>query len=231
MKIDVLYNDKNLIAVRKPIGVPTQPDPSGDGDLMSAAKAHLADIGERGELWLVHRLDRVVGGVVIFAKNKKYAALLSAMVSERDMQKEYFAVVEGSASGGVMQDYLYKDAAKGKAFAVKTERRGVKFAELEYEPICEKNTERGACTLVEVKLHTGRFHQIRVQFASRGMPLIGDGKYGSRDKGSPTPALYAVRLEFRCGGKDFSVSALPPIDAYPWSLFALEIQAFLEENK
>ena len=72
MKVDVLYNDKNLIAVRKPIGVPTQPDPSGDGDLMSAAKAHLADIGERGELWLVHRLDRVVGGVVIFAKNKKY---------------------------------------------------------------------------------------------------------------------------------------------------------------
>lgn len=231
MEIEILYKDRNVIAVRKPIGIPVQPDPSGDKDLMSALSEELAARGENSQLWLVHRLDRVVGGVVVFALNKKYAAELSALVSERDMVKEYLAVTEGSAPGGIMKDYLYKDSAKGKAFVVSSERRGVKSAELEYEPICEIATERGIRTLVLVRLHTGRFHQIRVQFASRAMPLVGDGKYGSRDGGAHTPALYASRLQFPYKGKALEINAVPDTDAYPWSLFSSQLLKITENKK
>ena len=230
MNIEILYKDKNLIAVKKPIGVAVQPDPTGDLDLMTALSGELRERGERSDLWLVHRLDRVVGGVVVFAANKKYAAILSELASGHTMVKEYLAVAEGSAPGGIMKDYLYKDAAKGKAFVVSTERRGVKEAVLEYEPIAEVSTERGVRTLVKVRLHTGRFHQIRVQFASRGLSLVGDGKYGSRDSGARTPALFASRLEFPYANRALEIKALPDITEYPWSLFADRILEIGDEK-
>lgn len=223
--MQIIYKDKNAIAIIKPAGMPSQPDPSGSEDAMTALKRELAAYKEPQEVWLVHRLDRVVGGLTVFARNKKTAATLSAAVASRDMQKEYFAVVDGAVSeSGYMRDYIYKDSQTGKAFVTDGARRCAKEAVLEYAPLAEAETERGIKTLVRVKLHTGRFHQIRVQFASRALSLTGDGKYGSRDSRAKLPALFACRLAFSLdGGKSVTdVTALPDVTSYPWSLFDKE---------
>lgn len=231
MQMEILYKDKNIIAVKKAAGVPTQSDLSGDADLMSITSEYLSDGKENSSLWLIHRLDRVVGGVIVFARNKKYAALLSTLVSENKMTKEYLAIVEGEAEGGVLKDFLYKDSAKGKSFVVDRKRAGVKEAELEYTKISAKETERGVFTIVKIRLHTGRFHQIRAQFSSRGLPLVGDGKYGSRDAMAKMPTLFAARLAFCIDGKDFDVTVLPNTSEYPWSLFESEVLSAFEGEK
>ena len=220
--MDVVFKNKKIVIVKKPVGIPTQSDLTGDSDLMSLLSAELAAAGEPSALWLVHRLDRVVGGLVVFARTKKAAAQLSEMTGGMGMLKEYLAVVEGDADGGVMEDYIFKDSAKGKAFVVSGERRGAKRASLEYEAIAKRETERGVRSLVRIRLHTGRFHQIRVQFASRGMSLSGDGKYGSHDNRAKTPALFAARLCFSIDGDGVTATAIPPTDEYPWSLFDKE---------
>ena len=219
--IEIVNKNKNYITVNKPAGLPTQSDLSGDEDLMSMLRSDLLALGESSDLWLIHRLDRVVGGLVVFARNKKSAALLSEIVGGNGMLKEYLAVVEGECEGGILKDYIYKDARLGKAFAVKNERRGAKSASLEYEVIGKAVTERGIRSLLRIRLHTGRFHQIRVQFSHRGLPLVGDGKYGSHDNKAKTPALFSSRLSFDIlGGQDARI--LPDINEYPWSLFDKE---------
>lgn len=220
--LEIIYKSKNLAVIYKPAGIPTQSDTSGDADAMSMAKEALTRLGEPSDLWLVHRLDRVVGGLVVFARNKKTAASLSQLVGGHGMEKEYLAVVEGRATGGILQDYIYKDSGKGKAFVVDNARKGAKAAELEYSPIAEAETEHGIYTLVKIKLHTGRFHQIRVQFASRRMSLVGDGKYGSRDNKAKMPSLFAARLAFKTENEAQDVKRLPDINEYPWSLFDKE---------
>lgn len=220
--LDIMYKNKNLVVVYKPPGMPTQSDTSGDMDAMSMTRDELSRLGEPSELWLVHRLDRVVGGLIVFARNKRTAANLSELVGGNGMEKEYLAVVEGRAEGGILQDYIYKDSAKGKAFVVDKARKGAKMAELEYSSIAEADAERGIYTLVKIKLHTGRFHQIRVQFASRRMSLVGDGKYGSHDNKSKMPALFAARLAFKTENEEADVRRLPDINEYPWSLFDKE---------
>ena len=220
--MNVVLKNKSLIIVEKPVGIPTQSDQSGDADLMSMVSAELAARNEPSDLWLVHRLDRVVGGLVAFARNKACAAKLSEMVGGCGMDKEYLAIVEGDADGGVLEDYLFKDSGKGKAFVVSGSRRGAKRATLEYQIIKKTDTERGIRSLVRIKLHTGRFHQIRAQFSSRGMPLSGDGKYGSHDNKAKTPALFASKLSFKSDGRELTAAALPPIEKYPWSLFDKE---------
>ena len=221
--IEFLRKTKDYIVVLKPSGIPTQSDTSGDEDAMLLTSRMLSDMGEPSDLWLVHRLDRVVSGLVVFARNKATAAALSALVGGRGMEKEYLAVVEGRAEGGVMRDFLFKDSKKGKAFVVDTERRGAKPAELEYTPIAFAEGERGVHTLVRIKLHTGRFHQIRAQFSSRGHSLVGDGKYGSHDNRAKMPALFASRLAFVLKDKKTEVSALPDLDCYPWFIFEKEL--------
>ena len=217
--MEILYKDKNLIAINKPAGIPVQPDPTSDKDAMSLCAEILSSQGESDLLWLVHRLDRVVGGTVVFARNKRTAAALSELFSAQSTDKEYLAIVEGSAEGGVLEDFLYKDAAKGKAFVVDRKRAGVKEAKLEYTPISAADTERGVYTLVRVKLHTGRFHQIRAQLSSRGMPIVGDGKYGSHDNRAKMPALFSSRLGFTLNGKSYDIKKSPDKESYPWSLF------------
>ena len=216
----ILYKDKNLIAIDKEIGMPSQSDPTGDADVMTLLSDRLREMNEPSDLWLVHRLDRVVGGAIVFARNKKYAARLSELASGAGMGKEYLAVAEGIAEGGEMRDFLYKDAAKSKAFVVDRKRAGVKEAFLEYRPIECVEVQGSYRTLVRVKLHTGRFHQIRAQFSTRKMPLVGDGKYGSRDSGARTPALYSARLAFSVDGRKYEISAMPDRSKYPWSLFS-----------
>ena len=217
--MEILYKDKNIIAICKPSGVPSQADPTGADDAMILTSQMLRERGERECLWLVHRLDRVVGGVMVFARNKRYAALLSELFATRGASKEYLAAVEGRAEGGVMRDLLFKDSAKGKAFVVDSERKGVKRAELEYSPVSVAESDRCTHTLVKIELQTGRFHQIRAQFSHRGMPIVGDGKYGSHDNRAKSIALFSHRIRFKADEKDYDIIAYPDVTAYPWSEF------------
>lgn len=213
---------RDFVVVNKPVGMPSQSDPSGDKDAMTLTAELLRENGEKHNLFLIHRLDRVVGGLMVFARSKEAAAALSAAVAERDMTKEYFAVVPGHPEGGVMEDYIYKDATLGKAFVTDRKRNGVKEARLEYSVCKTVSTEKGEISLVRVKLGTGRFHQIRCQFAARKIPLIGDKKYGSRDFLAKTPSLFASHLSFEYKGEVVDTFALPDLAKYPWSLFTKE---------
>ncbi len=216
---EIIYKDKNAIVINKPVGMPSQSDPSGDLDAMTAASNLLKEAGEPSALWLVHRLDRGVGGLIAFARTKGAAAALSASVQDGTFKKQYYAVTEGEGTGGELRDFLFKDSAKSKAFVVDTERCGAKLAVLRYTALDTENTERGARTLIKADLITGRFHQIRVQFASRALPLVGDGKYGSRDKGARTPSLFSCSLSFPSINGGEPITAKPDLSIYPWSLF------------
>ena len=219
--LEILYKNKDIIVVNKDCGLPSQKDKSGDTDAMSLLSEKLTDVGEDGRLWLVHRLDRVVGGVLVFARNKSAAAKLSAIIKEEGgIGKEYIAVVDGEISAsGTLVNYLYKDSSTNKAFVVDRERNGVKRAELEYTALESVSTERGVKTLVKIRLKTGRFHQIRAQFSYRKNPVTCDKKYGSRDFGARFPALFSRRLSFDIGKEHIDVSALPDLSLYPWCLF------------
>ena len=220
--IEIISKSKDYVIIYKPKGVPSQSDPSGDLDAMTACSALLRESGENDGLYLIHRLDRVVGGLLVFARNKKSAAALSTLVAEQGLGKEYYAIVEGVCEGGVMKDFLYKDATLGKAFVVEKKRMGVKEAELEYSLLDSTTYNSRVISLVKVRLKTGRFHQIRAQFASRKMPLIGDKKYGSRDFNAKFPSLFATSLAFELNGNQISASRLPDLGEYPWSLFSAE---------
>lgn len=217
--VEILYKSKNAVVIYKPAGIPSQSDPSGDPDAMTLTATELRNLGENDALWLVHRLDRVVGGILIFARTKSYAAILSEYVKERLLTKEYYAVVDGAASGGVLEGYIYKDARAGKAFVVDRERQGVKHARLSYRPLATVKTPRGEKTLVYVSLDTGRFHQIRAQLANEHHPICGDGKYGSRDNGARNIALMASHLAVALPRENIDVRYLPDRSVYPWSLF------------
>ena len=186
-------------------------------------------LGGRAEnYYCVHRLDRAVGGVMVYARTAKTAAALSAQIQAHGLQKEYFAVVQGcpAQEQGILQDYLYHDKRKGKAFPVKSLRKGVKEAELEYKCLASAPVQGSTASLVWVRLHTGRFHQIRAQFAHAGHPLLGDGKYGKLDKrfDRSYQALYSYRLTFNfttdagsleyLNGKSFQVKQVDFVEEY-----------------
>jgi 23S rRNA pseudouridine1911/1915/1917 synthase len=217
--IEIISKTDDYVIIYKPAGIPSQSDPGGDSDAMSICRRLLREMGEKDALYLIHRLDRVVSGLMVFARNKRSAVDLSLQVSERDFGKSYFAVVEGRAEGGVLSDYIYKDPRLNKAFITDRKRAGVKSCELEYEckAICE--TWGKTLSLVKISLKTGRFHQIRAQFSSRKMPLIGDKKYGSRDFKAKMPSLFATEISFRINEKEVKASRLPDLSEYPWSLF------------
>lgn len=217
--VKVVYKDKNVIVVNKPVGMPSQSDPTGDVDAMTATSEYLRSAGERCELWLVHRLDRTVGGLIAFARSKKSAAELSRIVRDGELEKRYFAVCHGIADEGEYRDLLFKDNATSKSYVVKTERSGAKLAVLRAQRLGVAED----MSLMSVGLETGRFHQIRVQFASRSHSLVGDKKYGSRDAIRRTPCLFSYKLSFKLFGKTVSVSDTPSHDEYPWNLFGAEL--------
>lgn len=220
--IRIIYKDRNFAVIEKPVGILSEGDPAGEPNALTLAAEALKASGERPELWQVHRLDRVVGGVMLFARTPKSAAELSRLVAEGKIQKTYLAVTEGvpQAGAGTMKDFLRRDPAAMKSFVAPPSARGAKYAELSYLVRARRETESGARALVEIELKTGRFHQIRAQLSSRSLPLVGDKKYASRDLAARTPALFSHRLEFSLGGKKYSFSAFPPLDQYPWSLFS-----------
>lgn len=211
-KPEILYEDLCIIVCLKPPGVSSETP--GMPEL-------LADETGARQIFCVHRLDMGVGGVMVYAKTKKAAAELSRQIAERELEKEYLAAVSGvpEEPRGVMRDLLLKDSKSGKSFVVSRVRGGVKQAELFYELEKTVFEKEKPMSLIKIRLHTGRSHQIRVQLASRKMPLLGDGKYGSREKRCKT-ALWSFSLGFKHpeSGKPLRFSAMPP-KQFPWELF------------
>ncbi len=189
----VLFKDDDIIVVLKEQGELSQSDKMGESGIPEILSERLGC-----KVYPVHRLDRPVGGVMVYALNKKSASELSRQLQNDGVgfAKEYFALVSGipKEKSATLTDYIYKDGAKGKSFVCSSERKGVKRASLEYEVLASSSEQN--ISLVKIKLHTGRTHQIRVQFASRGMPVLGDGKYGSRVKYPKGIALYSYKIEF-----------------------------------
>lgn len=211
MDIEIVQLERDFAVCVKPQGVPSQPDPSGDADVLTLLSEQLRAMGESGELYPVHRLDRTTGGIMVFARTRSAAAELSRLISEHeDFEKIYLAAVSGvpAAERGEMRDLLFRDGAQKKAFVVDSERRGAKLAVLDYELVGRGQLDGQEISLLRVRLHTGRFHQIRAQLASRGMPIVGDGKYGSRIK-AKNIALWASDLSFRYQGKEYSFHSEP----------------------
>ena len=191
--MDILYSDRDLAVCIKPVGL------DSEAEVPAELKKALG-----GEIFPIHRLDKNVGGVMVFARTKQAAAALSKAVQEGQMVKEYVAMVHGAPpEHGDWEDFLFKDSRKNKVFAVKKERKGVKYARLEFHRLTA-----GATSLVHIRLHTGRSHQIRVQFSSRGFPLVGDHKYGSRDE-KLEPMLFSCRITFPWQGESKVFEAKP----------------------
>ena len=196
--LKILYEDNHIIVVLKEPGIPSQADKTKDPDMLTIIKKYLKEkYNKPGNVYLglVHRLDRSVGGVMVFARTSKAASRLSEQVREKQVRKNYIAVVKGKfeKQKGIMQDYLVKDSKKNKSFVTNKDDKNAKFSELEYEVI--KYDERTNMSLVKIDLKTGRHHQIRVQFSSRGHSLCGDTKYGTRSR-SRQLALWAYKLRF-----------------------------------
>ena len=211
--IEILYQDKSIAVCVKPVGVLSQCD--GQEDLVALLRKQIS-----GDIFAIHRLDRNVGGVMAFARTSQAAASLSAQIQNGSFVKRYLAAVGGvpEPAAGEMNDLLFKDSRSGKTFVVGRPRKGTKEARLTYRTI----DTLGEKSLVLVRLFTGRTHQIRVQFASRKMPLLGDGKYGSRDKGCDI-ALWSHRLTFThpVSGEQLALRSLPDLSQYPWNAFDL----------
>lgn len=205
MKVNILYEDEDIIVCVKPFGMPVQEDKSRDTDLLSFLKNHIFETEELDEepyLALIHRLDRPVGGVMVFAKSQDAAAKLSDQVQDGTMIKYYQAILTGELPNefGTLVDYLLKDGKTNTSKIVKKETKGAKRAELEYEVLDVLETDEGILSYVLIQLHTGRHHQIRVQMAGRGAGIYGDTKYNSlftaTRKKYQQIALFATRLEF-----------------------------------
>ena len=219
--IEILYKNQDFIVCIKPPGVPSQSDTSADTDMTALLKEQLRSENESDDIFVVHRLDRATGGLILYARNKNSAAVFSSLVAEKDgFEKHYLTIVGGAPENkcGSMEDYLYKDSTQKKAFIVKNERKGAKLASLDYEVVDTFTQANKSFSLVSVNLHTGRFHQIRAQFSSRGMSIYGDGKYGSREK-APYFALWANKISFTYKGKHYEFEKAPDFTSSPWNLF------------
>lgn len=210
----ILYEDTHLLLIEKPMGVPSQ---EAEGDCIPHRLA------ERGyAVKVVHRLDKPTGGVMTYARTDTAAPKLSALVGNHDQfRKEYLAVVQGvpTEAEGTYTDLLYHDVKRNKSYVVDRARKGVREAKLDYSVLETVNTDEGTFSLVRVRLHTGRTHQIRVQFASRRMPLYGDGRYGGV-KGACL-GLWSYRLTFPhpITGQTLTATSVPDWSLAPWCCF------------
>ncbi len=215
-EITLLYEDSEVLVIHKPVGFLSERHATEASVPVALAEHAKGDF----PLTPITRLDRGVGGVMLLAKTKKAAAFLSERVADHTLfEKEYRAIVSGKIEEpeGEWHDLLFKDSAKNKTFVVKRMRRGVKEASLSYRVLEEAEIDGRPVSLVAVRLHTGRTHQIRVQFSSRRHPLLGDGKYGGAS-GCPL-ALHAYSLSFpHPSGKRMSFSVPLPKET-PWDAF------------
>lgn len=196
--LKVLFEDNHIIVVEKPVNVPSQGDKTGDIDMLTIIKKYIKEkYNKPGDVYLglVHRLDRPTGGVMVFARTSKSASRLSEQVRDKKMHKKYLCIVDGKMESqtGSMRDFLLKNEKNNISKVVKEGTKNAKEAVLDYEVV--KYNDQINMSVVKVDLHTGRHHQIRVQFASRGHSLSGDQKYGTRGRGKQL-ALWAYSLSF-----------------------------------
>lgn len=222
MKLNVIFEDEYIIIAEKPVGMASQSDITGDESLFDILYKHT----EKKYLGLVHRLDRPVGGIMVFAKNKKSNAFLSKQIQERQFDKKYLAVVCGETKeSDVLENYLIKNQRLNISKSVNKNTANSKYAQLEYKTIDKVNTEEyGILSFVYIKLFTGRHHQIRVQFSDIGIPLWGDIKYNDAFKHKKTlvfPALWAYEISFNhpCTNKKVTFK-LKPNNVFPFNLFS-----------
>ena len=212
----VIYEDNHLLVVEKPQNVLVQADNTNDLDLLTSLKKYIKEkYNKPGEVYLglVHRLDRPVGGVMVFARTSKSASRLSNMIRLDEFEKTYLAIVEGKVPDeGVFEDYLLKLENENKTIV---DKKG-KYSKLSYKLLSSKN----GLSLVKIKLDTGRSHQIRVQFSSRGFALWGDQKYNSKAKVGEQIALWAYEIKFKHPVREelMDFKCNPPMNE-PWNLF------------
>lgn len=191
--MEILYQDKDIAVCIKTVGM------DSEHDIPATLSGQLG-----GEIFPLHRLDKNVGGVMVYARTKAAAAHFSRLIQEGTLVKEYVAQVHGTPPDqGDWEDLLFKDSRKNKVYVVKRQRNGVKKARLEFVRLTQ-----GEDSLVRIRLHTGRSHQIRVQFASRGYPLLGDHKYGAKDE-LTAPRLYSCCITFPYKGENMQFTHFP----------------------
>lgn len=216
-KINIIYEDNHLLVIEKPVNIPVQSDSSKDLDLITILKEYrIKNESKKNDAYigLVHRLDRPVGGIMVFAKTSKAASRLSNQIRENEFHKTYYAVVEGTVSKeGVYEDYLIKNKSENISY-VTTKDKG-KYSKLEYKLISTKDN----LSLVKINLITGRSHQIRLQFSTRGHPLVGDSKYGNNPK-NINIALFAASVSFiHPTTKENLTFSLELPNRYPFNIF------------
>lgn len=222
MHINVLYEDNHLLIVEKPVNIAVQEDASKDMDLLNMLKSYIKEkYNKPGDVYLglVHRLDRPVGGVMVFARTSKAASRLSNELRKQQIYRKYKAIIRGTLPNkqGELVDYLYKDRKKNLVSVVSSKNKDGKKAILEYKVLSKKDN----LSMLEVELKTGRSHQIRVQLANQGTPLYGDQKYGEHvNKHGQQIALWASSLSVKHPTKDeiITVESEPPKE-YPWAEF------------
>ena len=212
--MEILYADQHIAVAIKPAGVLSQD--AGENSMPWLLGKELS----AEQVFVIHRLDKEVGGVMVFALSKKAAAELSRTVQEQKMDKRYLAVLRGvpEMAEDVLEDLLFHDRQRNKTYVVDRQRKGVKDAKLDYR-LLETVEDR---SLVRIHLHTGRTHQIRVQFASRKLPLVGDGKYGGKAAGNAL-GLWCHSLSFPhpVTGENLSFTHDPP-EIAPWNIFTIK---------
>ena len=195
-KLNVIYEDNHIIVVEKPVNIPSQGDKTGDIDMLTIVKDYIKEkYNKPGEVYLglVHRLDRPVGGVMVFAKTSKAASRLSEQVRVKDFKKKYLVIVDGKMpkNSDTLEDYLLKNERLNMSKVVDKETKNSKLAKLDYEVI--KYDKELDLSVLKIYLHTGRHHQIRVQLANWGHSIYGDQKYGTRGRGKQI-CLWAYEL-------------------------------------
>ena len=199
--IEICYEDADVLVCVKPPRVLSTDEPGGLPSLLRQT------LGEpEADIRTVHRLDRVVSGLMVLARNPRAASELSRQVREGAFEKQYWAVLHGTPERqeDTLCDLLGRDKARKMTFVADAPAKGVQEARLSYQVLAQKED----ASLVQIQLHTGRTHQIRVQFASRGYPLVGDHKYGSRDEAA-APMLFSCALTFPLGDKTMHFERLP----------------------
>lgn len=221
MDIPILYEDNHLLVVQKPVNIPVQEDKTGDKDLLTLLKEDIkVRYNKPGNVYLglVHRLDRPVGGVMVFAKTSKAASRLSDMIRRQAMDRKYLTIVRGGPNEerGVLKHNLLKNHQKNIVSVVPATNKNGKEASLDYELVKQGQ----GLSLLAVRLHTGRPHQIRVQLAEEGMPIYGDQKYGQHvNKPGQQIALWSNEISFKHPTKEdiVTIDCSPP-NQFPWNI-------------
>ncbi len=224
----ILYEDNHIIVVLKPQNVACCPDSTGDDNLFDCVARSIKEkYAKHGNavVGLVHRLDRPTGGVMVYAKTSKAAARLSEQMKSGGFEKKYLAVLCGTPSkkSGTLENYLRKNTINNMVYVCTQTEEGAKYASLDYNIL----EEAGGLSLADVKLHTGRTHQIRVQMAAINTPVYGDMRYGGENAVKGKLALWAYSLSFPhpTTGERLRFIAEPPLSEKPWKLFHIDVKA------